>query len=64
MLNLVPRLVSLNYVDGKSAVAFYGVVLVFDVTGFTSMAEARKLFEMQLQIFNEMKESSESNAKV
>ncbi len=43
MLNLVPRLVSLNYADGKSAGAFYGVVLVFDVTGFTSMAEALAL---------------------
>ncbi|MCD4706995.1 MAG: AAA family ATPase, partial [Candidatus Sabulitectum sp.] len=40
MLNLVPRPISLNYSDGKLSGSFCGSVLVFDVSGFTSLAEA------------------------
>ncbi|MCK5064678.1 MAG: hypothetical protein KAQ97_05310 [Candidatus Fermentibacteraceae bacterium] len=39
MLNLVPRLISLNYSDGNLSGAIFGSVLIFDVSGFASMAE-------------------------
>ncbi|MEN8208966.1 MAG: hypothetical protein ABFR50_06920, partial [Candidatus Fermentibacteria bacterium] len=39
MLNLVPRLISLNLSDGNLSGSFQGSVLIFDVSGFTSMAE-------------------------
>ncbi|MCK5787287.1 MAG: tetratricopeptide repeat protein, partial [Candidatus Sabulitectum sp.] len=39
MLSLVPRSILLNYSDGKLSGHLDGTVLVFDVSGFTSMAE-------------------------
>ncbi|MCD4848746.1 MAG: tetratricopeptide repeat protein [Candidatus Aegiribacteria sp.] len=39
MLNLVPRLISLNYSDGNLSGSVSGSVLIFDVSGFASMAE-------------------------
>ncbi len=39
MLNLVPRLISLNFSDGHLSGSVSGSVLIFDVSGFASMAE-------------------------
>ena len=39
MLNLVPRLISLNLSDGNLSGSVSGSVLIFDVSGFASMAE-------------------------
>ncbi len=39
MLNLVPRLISLNLSDGNLSGSISGSVLIFDASGFTSMAE-------------------------
>ena len=39
MLNLVPRLISLNLSDGNLSGSLSGSVLIFDVSGFASMAE-------------------------
>ncbi len=39
MLNLVPRLISLNFSDGNLSGSVYGSVLIFDISGFASMAE-------------------------
>ncbi|MCK5131786.1 MAG: tetratricopeptide repeat protein [Candidatus Sabulitectum sp.] len=39
MLNLVPRPISLNYSDGNLSGSMFGSVVVFDVSGFTSIAE-------------------------
>jgi len=39
VLNLVPRLISLNLSDGNLSGSFSGSVLIFDASGFTSMAE-------------------------
>jgi tetratricopeptide (TPR) repeat protein len=39
MLNLVPRLISLNLSDGNLSGSISGSVLIFDVSGFASMAE-------------------------
>jgi len=39
LLNLVPRLISLNYSDGNLSGTIFGSVLIFDVSGFASMAE-------------------------
>ncbi|MCD4702506.1 MAG: hypothetical protein K8S24_11675, partial [Candidatus Aegiribacteria sp.] len=39
MLNLVPRLISLNFSDGNLSGSLSGSVLIFDVSGFASMAE-------------------------
>ncbi len=39
MLNLVPRLISLNLSDGNLSGSVSGSVLIFDASGFTSMAE-------------------------
>ena len=39
MLNLVPRLISLNLSDGNLSGSFSGSVLIFDASGFTSLAE-------------------------
>ena len=40
MLNLVPRLISLNFSDGNLSGSVSGSVLIFDVSGFASIAEA------------------------
>ncbi|MCD4775043.1 MAG: hypothetical protein K8S15_03215, partial [Candidatus Aegiribacteria sp.] len=40
MLNLVPRLILLNFSDGNLSGTVSGSVLIFDVSGFASMAEA------------------------
>ncbi len=39
MLNLVPRLISLNFSDGNLSGSVSGSILIFDVSGFASMAE-------------------------
>ncbi len=39
MLNLVPRLISLNLSDGNLSGSVSGSVLIFDISGFASMAE-------------------------